>query len=378
MTWLLCSLLAGTPLFAGAAGVATQPSATQPARVSLHARGEAAAEVLKRFSEQAGALLPLSPPDLLTKEPPAPVTIDADGQPFWAVLETFGKKTGLEPVFSTEDPYPRFQLGQGGGSFWAEPHVVAGPVVLFATDVVRTNTVELRREKHRFDREITLNLTAFAEPGMKLLWASPDVTLKFATDEQGQSLVPPPDGASEQGPEGGPAGNVFTWDLVVALNSAPKASRSIARLVGQTVVRCQTDAQRVEVEDVMKARNVVRRVAGVPFTFYSLKKADIEYVLRVGLRREKKGDREWMDLRHSIYNGQFVLLDDKGRQVAGRGTENGGEYGNNAIDATLRFIREPGLTDPQAGEPYRLVWLAPTASKDIPVEFEFRNLPIPE
>jgi hypothetical protein len=41
-------------------------------------------------------------------------------------------------------------------------------------------------------------------------------------------------------------------------------------------------------------------------------------------------------------------------------------------------VREPGVSDPDAGEPYQLVWLAPTQSKDLPVAFELKDLPIPE
>ena len=48
------------------------------------------------------------------------------------------------------------------------------------------------------------------------------------------------------------------------------------------------------------------------------------------------------------------------------------------IDASVRFVREPGVSDPNAGEPFKLVWLAPTASKDVAVEFLFTDLPIPE
>jgi hypothetical protein len=72
------------------------------------------------------------------------------------------------------------------------------------------------------------------------------------------------------------------------------------------------------------------------------------------------------------------LYDDMGRLVAARATENGGDYGGNKIDATLRFVREPGVSDPKAGEPYKLVWNAPLESKILPVEFELTDLPIPE
>ena len=74
-----------------------------------------------------GGFFPLFPPDLLEKSVLPNVTLDLDRQPFWAAMEQFSRKSGLEPVLAPEDPYPRFQLGLGGG-FWDEPHVIAGPV----------------------------------------------------------------------------------------------------------------------------------------------------------------------------------------------------------------------------------------------------------
>jgi len=74
----------------------------------------------------------------------------------------------------------------------------------------------------------------------------------------------------------------------------------------------------------------------------------------------------------------MALYDNQGRLVAGRATENGGEYNNDKIDATLRFVREAGISDPQAGDPFKLVWVAPTSSTELPVDFEFHDLPVPE
>ncbi|MDB5323731.1 MAG: hypothetical protein JWN40_5362 [Phycisphaerales bacterium] len=372
---LITCLTCIAPLLTFAAG----PAATQPVAITVHLHNATAQTVLAELSKQAGAPFPLFPPDLLEKGPLPNVTLDLDRQPFWAAMEQLSSKTGLEPVLAPEDPYPRFQLGLGGGDFWQEPHVIAGPVVLFANEVQRTNTVELGKKKHTFERELTLNLTAFAEPGLRVLFASPEIKAVVAVDEKGQPLTVAAEDPVDAGAQNDAESGVFTWNLAVALNSpTDPAVRKIARLRGRTHLRVQTAEQRVEVDDVMKVRNVARNVAGAPFTFRSLKKADIEFILQVSLRRDKKSESEWRDLHHSLYSGQLALYDDKGRLVAGRATENGGEYHNNRIDATLRFIREPGVSDPQAGEPFKLVWLAPTAAKDLPIEFELQDLPIPE
>jgi hypothetical protein len=364
------------PLVAYAAG----PATTQPTRITLHVRDMGAKALLGELAKQSGARMALAPPDLLEKNTIPPATLNFERMPFWSALERVSRATGLEPVFSTEDPYPRFQLGLGGGSFWEEPHVVAGPVIVFAEDVERTNVVELGRTTHHFDREMVVNLMAFVEPGVRALYASPHVKVMRAVDENGRTLTPaaedPADVATD---EEGAASGLFAWNLAVVLEAKPdRVSRKIARLSGRTSLRVQTGEQRIEIDNVMKARNVVKVANGAPFTFRSLKKADIEYILQLNLRREKTSAAAWRDLHYSIYGGQMALYDEQGRLVASRATENGGDYGQTKIDATLRFVREPGISDPQAGEPFKLVWLAPTSGVDVPIAFELTDLPIPE
>ena len=359
---------------------AAGPATTQPTRITLHARDMGAKALLGELARQSGARMALAPPDLLEKNTIPPATLDLDQVPFWSALEQVSRKTGLEPVFSTEDPYPRFQLGLGGGTFWEEPHVVAGPVIIFADDVERTNVVELGRTKHHFDREMVVNLMAFVEPGVRALYASPHVKVNKSVDENGRTLTPaaedPADAATD---EEGAASGLFAWNLAVVLEARSDGpSRKIARLSGRTSLRVQTGEQRIEIDNVMKARNVVKVANGAPFTFRSLKKADIEYILQLNLRREKTSAAAWRDLHYSIYGGQMALYDEQGRLVASRATENGGDYGQTKIDATLRFVREPGTSDPQAGDPFKLVWLAPTSGVDVPIDFELTDLPIPE
>lgn len=367
--------------FAAGAPIPTTLPATRPATVTVHVRDVPVRQALDQLAKQAGAVLPLSPPELFDQNPLPPVTLEIDRQPFWVALEEFGRKTHLEPLASPDDPYPRLVLGLGNGGFWAEPHAVGGPLVIFANEVERNHSVELRRRSPgEFERRITVGLTAFAEPGLRVLSASPGVKVTEAVDEAGRRLTPTagdPE-APDFSPASNPGNGLYTWNLAVVLDAPAAGAKSIAKLAGVTYVRIQTGSERLEIDDVMRQRNVTRTVAGVPFTVKSLKKVDIEYLLQISLRREKAREVEWQNLHGSIYNGRMALYDAKGRLVAARANENGGDYGDRRIESTLRFVREPGISDPEAGEPYKLVWLAPTQSKDLPVPFELKDLPIPE
>ncbi|HYE20898.1 MAG TPA: hypothetical protein VEA69_20800 [Tepidisphaeraceae bacterium] len=381
MTSYLPAILAAlATALISAAAFAAEPT-TRPATATLRATRTPAAAVVADLAKQVGASLPTFPPDLLATSTLPPVTADLADVSFWDAAREIAKQTGLEPVQNPEDPYPRFQWGLGGGTFFKPPHAVAGPLLVVATDVHRSSTIDLGRAKHDEHRDLSVSLVAYAAPGVRLLGVAPEVRLLGAVDDLKQSLLPPDapavtptvaDGA------GGESGALYMTHLSVALNCPENRGKRIASLKGRIAVRLQTASQRVEWEDAMGAKKDATRQAGAfPVTLKSLKKADIEYVLSLSARRDKRNVADWSNLQKSIYNGHMALYDAKGRLVAARATENGGEYNGNAIDARLRFVREPGVSDADAKEPYKLVWDAPTAAKDVTFDFELMDVPIP-
>ncbi|MEZ0268364.1 MAG: hypothetical protein ACAI43_26855 [Phycisphaerae bacterium] len=381
MTSYLPAILAAlATALVSAAAPAAEPT-TRPATVTVHATRAPAATVVADLAKQVGAPLPFFPPELPTNSNLPPVTADLAGVSFWDAAREIARQTGLEPVQNPEDPYPRFQWGLGGGTFFKPPHAVAGPLLVVATDVARNSTIDLGRTKHDEQRELSLTLVAYAQPGVRLLGVAPEVRLISAVDDLKQSLVPPdvaaatpavPDGT------GGESGALYMTHLSVALNCPENRGKRIASLKGRVAARVQTVSQRVEWDDVLGTKKDSTRQAGAfPVTLKSFKKADIEYVLALSARRDKRSAADWSNLQKSIYNGHMALYDAKGKLVAARATENGGEYNGNAIDARLRFVREPGVSDAEAREPYKLVWDAPTAAKDVTFDFELKDIPIP-
>lgn len=374
------------PAIALAAALSAQAGpATRPTQITLNLANAPAARAVAELSKQAGVPLPLFPPDLLTKSSLPNVTLDVARVPFWQALRDISRQSGLEPVTNAEEPYPRFMLGLGTGKFWQSPHAVAGPLLLIATDVSRSSTVDLGRTRHNYQRDLNVGLMALSEPGVRLLSISTNVTLISAVDDLGQSLAPvtnqpvPNEAEIQDGARGGEMGSLYMTHLSVALSCPEKRGKTIAKLKARTAVRIQTGTQRVEFDDILnsKTRGQIKPAGNFPVTMKSFKKADIEYVLSLSLKREKRSPEEWINLSRSIYNGQLALYDARGRMVAGRATENGGDYNANRIEANLRFVREPGLTEADAGEPFKLVWDAPTASQDLNLDFELTGIPIP-
>ena len=387
------ALLLGA-LLAARAPAAADP--TRPSLVTLEVKDAPAKQVFEDVARQAGVRLPTAPPDLFSTVQVPNVTLDAQREPFWTVMKRLGSLTGVAPLPSGDEPYPRMILGAGGG-FWEEPHAIGGPLVVFANDVSRTADVELTRKGHRVHRQLAINLTAFVEPGLRVVSVEPVARIKEAVDENGKALLPA--AADEAVEDAGddasaldahadeqPGTRVWSWESTLLIDLPEGAGRKVARLKAATSLTVATAVQDVEFTDVLRTRSVTRQVAGggvgggggATLTFKNMIKADIEYVLRIDLRRNKLPAEQWRLLSHSIYNGMMALYDGQGRVVADRCTENGGEYTKDKVEATLRFVREPGVSHPQAGEPHRLVWQAPTAGKDLPLEFELTDLPIPQ
>jgi hypothetical protein len=374
-----CKLLVCVPLVFCTA-LHASAATTQPSAITLHAKNVPTRQLFEDLARQSGAAIPPAPPDLFDRTVP-PVSIDLERQAFWAAVKQLGQSTGIEPSLDADDPYPRMRWGLGPG-FWEEPHTLAGPLAVFVNDVSRSATVELARTTHRVDRDVTIELTGFVEPGLRVVSISPAPALLAASDENGRALTALPLNDPEEAPASQladqPGTRVWTWNMMLRLSCPEDAGKRIARLRARTTVRVATTVQPLEFLDVLKLKGATRPVGSAHLTFRNLMKADIEYVLRISLRRDKTPPEQWDVLAHSIYNGMFALYDDKGRVVADRCTENGFDYTPAKIDATLRFVREPGASHPQAGEPHKLVWEAPTAVKDLPVEFELLDLPIPK
>ena len=371
LLYVLLSLLAGAPL----ASAAT----TQPSRITLKVDQQPANATLSEIARQLGAPLATAPADLLSTTRLAPVSLDVKDQPFWQVLKALSAQAGIEPIQpSPDENMPRVVLGQGKGDFWKAPHAIAGPVLLVANDISRTQSVELGREKHQFERNLTLELSAIVEPGLKVLSLSPQVAVRQAVDDLGKSLAskPPDEAAADAQEESAPTGAV--WTLNVELAAPRDLGKLIRKLAGTLVLRVQTESERIEIDGISKARNLVRPVGASTATIRSFKKVNDQYVLMMQVRRDKRSRTQWIWLHQSLNAGQLMLLDEKGKVVCARSTESNVEFSPNRIDADLHFSREDGQGDPLAGEPTKLVWEMPTAAKDLKLDFEFHDLAVPE
>ena len=88
--------------------------------------------------------------------------------------------------------------------------------------------------------------------------------------------------------------------------------------------------------------------------------------------------RDGQQFHEMMNNVSMALLDDEGHEFM-LGGMMGSSGGADQIEAKMTFHRRGGAEDAAGGvaEPTSLVWIVPTASREIGVPFEFSDLPLP-
>jgi hypothetical protein len=158
--------------------------------LTLRLSNVSAAEAFAAVARQARAPLAVDPPDLLRKIT-KPVSLTVERRPFWQVMQSLSAQTDVEVTGITRH---NRELGLGvtrGGTDWMDkPIVLAGPLLIRADRLTRVSTISLKPPRDASE-EFAISLTVFAEPKLKVLDFSQTVRLDEATDDKGNSLLPP-------------------------------------------------------------------------------------------------------------------------------------------------------------------------------------------
>lgn len=352
--------------------------------VTLHLKDAPPGEVAAELFRQAGAPMRTSPDDLWEQGRWPRVTLDVDRQPFWAALKAFTGQTGVSLAASDEGLY--FLRGGGIGS--KGPWVVSGPFLVAATEVSRSQRLTPAADAEgrpvgdagRSD-EFAVQLVAMAEPKLSVLRGPDVLRLEEAIDDRGNPLLPtgvrPGESAGES-----PVGRGM-WVYRVQLKYPAEPGKRIARLKGSATFAVQTAAEQIEVADLMRARDVERKLKDVRVAVGGVRRLDErqEYELKVVLYYEgppESGRGRWAQVQRKFYEMQsrMRVLDADGQALERRGF--GSRVNGDEVEMTVRFGPSFRARDRRrSGDPANLVWQVPTASKDVEVPFEFRDLPMP-
>jgi hypothetical protein len=367
--------------------------AAGPSFVTLHMKDAPPAEVAAELFRQAGAEARTSPDDLWDQGRWPRVTLDADRQPFWAVLKEFLGKTGVGLSTSDEGLYLLGAPGLVRGGAWQ----VSGPFLVAVTEISRTQRLVpaaqadggAAGEASRTE-DFAAQLVVLAEPKVAVV-RGPDVPrMEEAVDDKGNSLRPLAVRAGEV-----VRNNGGLWTYRVQLKYPQDAGTRIARFKGSATFAVQTKFEQVEVPDLTHARDVERRLKDVRVIVSGIQPQGgrDEYELKLvlfyeGLSGGAAGgvgggvaagpQGRWARVQRALYEMQNRLrvVDAAGQALERRGF--GSRVNGDEVEITVRFAPSWRPRDRRrSGEPAKLVWQVPTATKEVEAAFEFRDLPMP-
>jgi len=359
--------------------------------ITIHAHDSEPLEVFADIAKQAKAPLEPAQPELWRAggSPTGRMTFNVDRQPFWSVLRELNQKYNVELVQWGEEL--RLTTGGGGTFPMRGPGVVSGPFLIVASRVFRSQAIDLAQpaenaQQPATEREFNVQLTALPEPKLRVRKSDAMAHLTEAVDDHGNSLIPDHAPEDEAGFTTGPAG---TWAFTARLqDAAQNPGHKIARLKGTVTTVLLTQFKTIELSDVLTMQNVEREQGVSKLLLKGLKKdeqnASIYHLTATVTLPTLAGNEtgeEWERLESMFNSGADVRLVDARGKAYGVQSRSVGGGQNNTMDVTIDFTRDA----PQAGEgeanklgdPARLVLNIPTESKEVPVPFEFRDLPIP-
>jgi hypothetical protein len=335
-----------------------------PSYLTLHFKNAPAAEVFDEISRQCYAPLLTVPDNLFQQEAFAKVTVDADRQPFWAVVPRICKQLGVD--------FRHYQGGmrlmRSGGMQVDGISRVQGAFLIVATQIsyTRTRAFAGHGEQNQFGMQISV----YPEPKLNVLRGSGSVQVDQAIDDRGNSLLP--QGAGARGAWGGFMG-YGGWGLFAPLHYPKNIGSHITHFKAGTAFVIQVESQKIEMRELASFRPITRTIYNMPITLQEFKKTGDTWQLHLHISQPNFGSPDWPQLMEGVQN-RLHILDADGNLLDHRGMSTNSN--NSSMDMTLDFARSNGPNGQLSGEPARLAWEVPTKTRQLTVPIEFNDLPL--
>jgi hypothetical protein len=305
------------------------------------------------------------PKNLWDKTPGPPISVDADNQPFWVVMKDACAKSGISLKYATDTPRPQILLSRDNQDWTTYPTVATGPFLVSLIGLHRATTVDMRKPAD-LQRTFHAKFTVFCEPRFRLLRGSLGAKVDEAVDDKGNSLAP------KNAPEE-PLNFVTSWvyNLEAKLDYPKAPGTKITKLRASARFVAQTASETIEFSDPLTSKNVTKTVAGRKIVIKEVRRATDEYEATVTFFRGETPQAEW---EQTVFPGNaLTLMDGDRKTIAARGFGMGGKGDESTF--VFKFERDPRGV--RIGKPLKLSWEIPTKTQEIPLNFQFDDLPLP-
>jgi hypothetical protein len=286
------------------------------------------------------------------------ISIRADKEPFWQVVLALNDKIHAYPELRP-DGIMRSHLYPGviGQPF------VSGAFLVRATTASRT--AHFDRAPDLID-DCAVSLYVSAEPHIKIETMTRICVPDVAEDENGVSLVPTAVKPGDPEPlnENGGTYNAFA----VRLSPPANAGRKIALLKGSLHVAVASKETTISVDDLTKPTTDAVELAELVISA-----VDARGTVRLRFRAPGIPPQEWPAFYNKLKTMRVTFFDKQGKAMPG--TVGSTSSAPGSYESTWSPKRDDRGQKP--GDPVRLTVAVPGAYQDVPVPFEFRDLPLP-
>ena len=355
-----------------AADLRAQPAAgavagdvTRPTIVTLKMTDVPQRDVFDELAKQSNLTFLTLPNNLWEKTPGKAISIDVADQPFWIAMKDACAKSGISLKYATDTAQPKVILTRDNQDWTSYPSVTNGPFLVSLIGLHRATTIDMRKPGE-VQRTFFAKFTLFCEPRFRLLRGSLMPKIEEAVDDKGNSLAPKD--ATE------PQMNFITswvYNLEGKLDYPKDAGARIVKLRASAQFVAQTQSETIAYADPLTSRNVEKTVAGRKIVIKEVRRGAEEYEATVTFVRGQMPAAQW---EQTVFPGNSLrLIDGEGKFILAKGFGIGGK----SDESTFVFKFEKDPRGSRIGKPLKLEWEIPTATREIPLTFEFDDLPMP-
>ncbi|WP_152049864.1 hypothetical protein [Tautonia marina] len=345
--------------------VASTENVSEASRITIQGDGIRLSEVLRELQRQSGNRIS-DLRELYGQDATNPaLDLQINDLPFLEAFDLIAEKAGLEPVFYTGDgtigllTQGAMEYGEGEGTGSA-PTIYTGPFR------VSLNQIAAQHDLTTGARSTNAQVMVVWEPRLRPMLMNLDVSNVEIVDDRGQEVMP---SVSEE------AGTVVlrpenpTAELNLNMASPDRKAQQIDRLKVRATLT------------VPSGNEVFRLDLGTPTpsqeqgdVTVSVGRVEVDgFVWKVDVRVTYEGQSEAFETyRQGLFNNRLWLQRPDGSRFEQNGGFNQIGASANSMAFQYLFVDAPGKPSD-----YQLVYETPGAVLELPLEFEFTDVPLP-